>query len=1453
MTDNLVKKIITSVMCLTILVLSVNAAIADISLVGNQSVGDNQSGATGEYPVSYRDFANYPIFFYLSNAVTLTGLRLQGESGQESDSRLKVVIDGTQVAEGGAGQDYVAIANLNLPSGLHRLMIRGDCYLPNGNVAPNCNGNKEQDDFSYTGIILESAETTEAIHFIQKYHLGDNADSNDGYGDITDSSYPYYPDAFDGTSVAFNFNLMAATTHIDIDFYRLRALDFSNRVLVDGIRVGVLEDGGDSVDLDQDPYTLSVDGVWSAGAHSLTVQSRQGQGDRDDFSWDEIIIRPEVVNPPLAEYRFDECDLAAGVTDSSGNGYDGTSRGAVSDAGKLCRGGEFDGDGDYIEVPDSVNFDSSFTVVAWINQASAGGDQRIIADDENNTGGFAFSLGDGGNGRLRFFSRNVNPVILDTPPVISTNTWYFVAAVHDSVNKTRTIYVDGVEVASDAYSGTWGSDAGTASIGGETSNAGSEAVPRWRFNGAIDEVLIFDNALGQAQVEAIRQNSLDGNNWDGSVRTCTPCNFCFNDDFNRATLGSNWTIIKQQNFTPQLSANKMVLTDLSGGIASGVTLEGAFPAQSNYVQIEFEHNAYGGTGADGIVLVLSDAAVEPVAGAPGRALGYAQNTVDGLPADEQAGFAGGWLGFAIDEYGNFSVSTDGNNGGPGFLSDTVVVRGHGNGTDGYNYLTRSSQLNPGVDSTSSSSPAPGHKYRFTFNTYNEKTLIKVERDVGTGYESIIDWYDATQLATAPDNFRLSITGSTGGANNYHSIDDFTINANHCGTIGGGIDHFEFIHDGSGLTCAAETIILKACTNADCSTPYSGNIDVTLPDLGWLNGVVQTLTFPASGEVSLALKHTTAEPVTLDVVSSAPVATNSVACDDGSSASCIMTFHDSGFLLAVTDGRSCTDLAGTIQAVRKDEITSLCVGDDSFAGTARDVGFWFDRVNPASGSVIPQIDGNSPGIAASAPGSDINISFNAQAAGTFVLSYADAGSLNLHARFAGSGAEAGLVMEGSTTQPFVVAPDHFEVTSTLNNGATGGTPVAVAGNTFSATIQAVCADNTLTPNYVAPISLTAITPYMPASGSLGTLANGSIAASAFSSGTATPSNLSYGEVGNFTLQAQGLNYLGSGLNIVGTSAPVGRFIPDHLELTQGTLTNRVDSSCAPESAFTYFDEDLTFTYNLTAKNSLGVTTQNYIGSFAKFDGTGTQGPPAEYRGGVVGDDPTGTATDLTDRLDYTSASMTAPWAAGTASFAVKLNVDRNAAPDGFYTNAKFGVFVRDSDGVGLANLDLDVDSDTAFDYKQAVSATTLGYGRISLTNAHGSELLDLPMEMQAQYWNGTSFVVNPFDSCTSLGEASLILASSVETAVTGTSPIRVKGVVTTTASINNQPLASGIGGLEFSAPGVGGDGWVDVELTVPDYLKFDWLGSGRIDPRARATFGIYKGNEHIIYLRETTWR
>ena len=221
---------------------------------------------------------------------------------------------------------------------------------------------------------------------------------------------------------------------------------------------------------------------------------------------------------PIAEFHMDEATwsgTAGEVLDSSGHGYDATASNgaaigsatrAVPGTPGTCNYGVFDGSNDYVAVPASFpNLTTDFTITAWIRTTNnAKGGQRIFIDDQNNTGGYGFSLGDGGTGMVRFYTRAVTPVILDTPNVIQNNTWYFVAAVADIGAKTKSLYVynqAGTQLAyvTQAYTGTWGTDAGAASIGGEN-NASSESGPSFKFSGNLDEVGVYKGAMSAAQL-----------------------------------------------------------------------------------------------------------------------------------------------------------------------------------------------------------------------------------------------------------------------------------------------------------------------------------------------------------------------------------------------------------------------------------------------------------------------------------------------------------------------------------------------------------------------------------------------------------------------------------------------------------------------------------------------------------------------------------------------------------------------------------------------------------------------------------------------------------------------------------------------------------------------------------------------------------------------------------------
>ncbi len=145
----------------------------------------------------------------------------------------------------------------------------------------------------------------------------------------------------------------------------------------------------------------------------------------------------------------------------------------------------------------------------------------------------------------------------------------------------------------------------------------------------------------------------------------------------------------------------------------------------------------------------------------------------------------------------------------------------------------------------------------------------------------------------------------------------------------------------------------------------------------------------------------------------------------------------------------------------------------------------------------------------------------------------------------------------------------------------------------------------------------------------------------------------------------------------------------------------------------------------------------------------------------------------------------------------------------------------------------------------------------IQNAYGSELLDLPMPLLVQYWNNGSWMLNSNDICTTGVNLTLtdptpadgLIPSEVCVLDTGSPGSSGLGC-TSAAAVSKrfkQPAGNGNFNLILKAPGAGNTGSMDATAVVPNWLKFNWTGSGITNPSGRATFGIYK--TPIIYLRE----
>lgn len=664
----------------------------------------------------------------------------------------------------------------------------------------------------------------------------------------------------------------------------------------------------------------------------------------------------------------------------------------------------------------------------------------------------------------------------------------------------------------------------------------------------------------------------------------------------------------------------------------------------------------------------------------------------------------------------------------------------------------------------------------------------------------------------------------------------------------GPDHYELSLASSSVSCVASTVTVRACANnsSPCTSTYAGasGYTATLGTSGATLGAT-TVTFDASGVASTTLQYPGAADGTNVAVTLSGESLSAVnlrqCCTDGTtcavSNSCSTQFKTAGFIFSnAANGSSATigpQVAGTssatyyLRAVRTNTATMAC--EAALVGT-NNVNMAYECANPAtcSGSNLMSLNGGTATtIARNDSGSvsaytAVAMTFDANGNAPLTLNYSDVGQVKLYANRAAGATAAGSLLAplAGVSNPFVVAPDHFG----FSNVTSG--PIK-AGTNFAATVTAYGSTNSVTPNFgreSAPEGVTlSFTRYQPS----GTGAvNGSFTGSLglFSGGQATGVDLNWSEVGLIDLTATLVSgsYLGSGLTAsgsTGTTGAVGRFIPHHFDVT-------VVNACSG-GGFTYSGQPLKVT--VQAKNGLATSTvtQNY-------DGGGNTSPNFAK------------AVDLSEVLAGAAGALSAnsvPMSAFVAGIA-------SAAP--VYT---FTVNPTVLTIVQLRATEAAPAGDGVTSQGFAEGTAAIRSGRLRLANAYGSELLSLPVPLEAQYWSAAGYYVrNTDDSCTAIPMSSIIMGNYVGT---------LSACETQLTPVAVQTLAAGRlpgNGLVLTAPGAGNSGSVDLTLNTGSVAAgstclstvqtgatasgLPWLGP---NPSGRATFGIYKSR--LIYSRE----
>jgi hypothetical protein len=637
----------------------------------------------------------------------------------------------------------------------------------------------------------------------------------------------------------------------------------------------------------------------------------------------------------------------------------------------------------------------------------------------------------------------------------------------------------------------------------------------------------------------------------------------------------------------------------------------------------------------------------------------------------------------------------------------------------------------------------------------------------------------------------------------------------------------------------------------------------------------------AGVVTLALDNFHADDLTITVQDSTRPST--------ASASITINFRGNQFVIT----NDPIQVAGRPQAMSVQmNKGSSCGVATGYAG-AKNLKAWLTLDASDPGGAVPQI--GALVLPTAQPSADnLTLDFVSGVA-TFNLSTADIGKYVLNIlddnRDFATGADIAAASPTITTRPFaLVVSDIKQGTGSCNpvsagticnpaGTATSGNKFVAAADAFQATLGAylwnAVADSNVaggdgipdagaslaqitgagaTPSYRWPTVLAAAGPFTPAAGVLGTLSNGTQSGACpganpncFSSGIAIPDNLSYNEVGSFTLTGTATDFLNSGINLTAlvfdnSAAParnalVGRLYPDHFTLLAGSS---VSPACGGAAGFTYMGQpNLGVSFTLEARNKSDVKTANYINSPAYSNAINVTMLAENNDNGV----------DLSARLSTPGGS----WSAGAYSVsAANLTFSRpSIAPPnsafGPFELLQIGVQVIDADGPVLIARDMDPATAGACVscLGRAIGATTkLRFGKLRLSNAHGSELLNLPIPMGVEYWNGTYFIPNTLDNCTSIAAGNVAFGNyqgGVNSGNMGSGNVNIGGA-----------FVAGKGRLVLSkpVPRPPTKGSVDITIDLATENK-TYLRTGpsfNTDPVSRATFGIYK-RRPTIYSRE----
>jgi len=722
-----------------------------------------------------------------------------------------------------------------------------------------------------------------------------------------------------------------------------------------------------------------------------------------------------------------------------------------------------------------------------------------------------------------------------------------------------------------------------------------------------------------------------------------------------------------------------------------------------------------------------------------------------------------------------------------------------------------------------------------------------------------------------------------------------------------LNYFLISHDGAGIHCSPEvlTVTPKQADGSDF-IGYTGTIVLdTQEGTGtWSTSAPGAFSSGTDGIATYTFTGSETDPVSFTLDYTSGDAAINIAVYDQNDTSLKdnniegdLIFSASGFTVTRDALDDAVDpivinpipaqIAGTtfdmhITAYGTTATDQTCGVIENYEGTPG-LDFWYTLDNPTSGTIAPTV--GSAAITTTEGGKQVTVAFTSGRA-VVPVTYKDVGQITIDLK------DAGASMFG--TSQFVVRPADLVLSDILmptedGNCAGGGglmtiealpsdpadypdiEPTFAAGEGFCVTATAVDSEGTPTPSFGQEGESIKLTSNMVAAG--GGQVNPAVTAPTgftFNAGVATSSDISWGEVGiiKLSVSIDDGNYLGTGDVTGAASVSVGRFKPADF-LVEYTRPPEFATACA-DGGFTYIGQSFVYAtkpeFTVTARNASEVTTRNYNGDWFKLKPTSVSNPVYTDAGADLDtnglpdpDEPTILNRGELDPLDPLFSEGVA-----TVTFNndVSLSYTRALPIVPFDAAIEFSVVIQDEDAVE-ASVNPFVIESVGFD-----SGASMVYGRVKIGNVLGSELLDLNIPVVVERFSAANvFEPNVNERCISLtldfddpdgpgvgldkpnaGAAPCVrenIANPGESGLACTDPVAAPNYSDPSFDID----FDGDFNVWLTAPGATGSLDLTTDGLFP-WLMFDWNGDGNDDqPRGRASFGVYRGDDLNIFIRE----